>query len=107
MDAVSTEKFPAELKKLFGNRGFLPVALLGRMAANGNYIKDYREKGIFLGQLLMANCIQKAFDNEVGCVGMIVDAKNEKLVEYYQKYGFIKLVESPTRLFLPRKAAGF
>jgi len=61
MDSISTENFPIELSKPFGNRSFLPVALLGRMATNGNYKEAYQAEGLQIGRLLMANCIQRAF----------------------------------------------
>jgi hypothetical protein len=36
-----------------------------------------------------------------GCVGLFVDAKDEATAEYYARFGFVPLVDSPLTLFLP------
>jgi hypothetical protein len=38
---------------------------------------------------------------QIGIIAVIVDAKDEKAVSFYKKYGFIELPENNRRLFLP------
>jgi hypothetical protein len=40
----------------------------------------------------------------MGCLGVIVDAKDEDAARFYDKYGFVRLAsgeEWPRRMFLP------
>jgi hypothetical protein len=44
----------------------------------------------------------------VGCLGVIVDAKDEAAVRFYEQYGFVLLAGAetyPRRLFLPLATA--
>ncbi|MFN3671483.1 MAG: hypothetical protein ACK4VM_06200 [Bosea sp. (in: a-proteobacteria)] len=41
---------------------------------------------------------------EVGILGMIVDAKDERAAAFYEGFGFNRLTASPNRLVLPLSA---
>lgn len=85
-----------DVQKLYGSRRTAPVALLGRMAV------DDRLAPPGTGIVLLTDAIEKAFVNPVGCIGMVVDAKNAQLVNYYRRYGFVGGLDNPLQLFLPR-----
>jgi GNAT superfamily N-acetyltransferase len=54
------------------------------------------------GQLLLAagkRCLFAAA--EVGGVALLIDAKNERVAEWYAKYGAVPLLDSPLTLLLP------
>jgi len=76
-----------------------PVALIGRLAV------DQRVQRRGVGEVLLVDAlrrIQQAAD-VVGCVGTIVDAKNESAARFYAKYGFVDVEGDgcwPQRLFL-------
>jgi hypothetical protein len=36
-----------------------------------------------------------------GCVGMVVDAKDQAAADYYQAYGFVPAPDNPLLLFMP------
>lgn len=54
------------------------------------------------GQLLLAagrRCLLAAA--EVGGVALLIDAKNERVAQWYAKYGAVPLLDSPLSLLLP------
>lgn len=86
----------------------IPVLRIARLAV------DRRERGRGLGRALLRFCIELAerMQDELGCVGLVVDAKPEA-VAFYSRYGFetIEIREgatwqrpAPTPMFLPLSA---
>jgi GNAT superfamily N-acetyltransferase len=75
----------------------LPIVLLGRLAV----AEAWQKRGI--GRLLLAAAREIAAGSMRGAggVGMAVDPADEGLVEFYAKYGFIRVDEASLRMFLP------
>ncbi|MEZ5784394.1 MAG: GNAT family N-acetyltransferase [Rhizobiaceae bacterium] len=80
---------------------------LGRYAVGGFRLarlavaRGHQGKGLG-GQLLMAaglRCIRAAA--EVGGTLMFIDAKNERVAQWYHSYGALSLDDRPLSLFLP------
>jgi ribosomal protein S18 acetylase RimI-like enzyme len=59
-------------------------------------------QGQGLGQLLLADAISRARTaaQAVGSAGLFVDAKNEAVARFYQRYGFVPAVDQPLKLFM-------
>lgn len=76
----------------------LPVALIGRLAV------DERCRGRRFGESLLVDALSRVVgvSESVGCVGVIVDAKDESAERYYLKYDFavIEAEGWPRRMFL-------
>jgi hypothetical protein len=76
----------------------MPVALIGRLAI------DTRAQGRRLGELLLLDAVRRVVDASdlVGCIGIVVDAKNASAEQFYAKYDFVTVnAESwPHRMFL-------
>lgn len=83
----------------------LPVLRVGRLAVGE------ADRGRGLGRALLRFCIELAekMRDELGCVGIVVDAK-PGAVEYYRRLGFTpvedeeggsRIIPRPTILFLP------
>lgn len=83
----------------------LPVLRVARLAVSN------ADQGRGLGRALLRFCIELAEEmrDHVGCVGVVVDAKDEA-VEFYRRYGFVEvddeegraaLVPAPSMMFLP------
>jgi GNAT superfamily N-acetyltransferase len=62
----------------------LPVALIGRLAV------DEQAQGRRLGEVILLDALRRALDaaEVVGCMGVIVDAKDESAERFYAKYDF-------------------
>ncbi len=75
----------------------LPAMLIGRLAV------DQRYRGHGLGGILLANALRRCYQlsQEIGSVAVIVDAKDEVAVRFYERYGFVRLSGQPVRLFMP------
>jgi ribosomal protein S18 acetylase RimI-like enzyme len=61
-------------------------------------------QGEKLGELLLVDALQKSLDATklVAAHAVVVDAKEEQVVGFYEKYGFTRL--SGNRLFIPMKS---
>lgn len=77
----------------------LPVALLGRLAV------QVSAQGQRVGRRLLIDALRRAHlaARQIGCVGVLVDAKNERAERFYLPFGFvpIEVATWPHRLFLP------
>ena len=77
----------------------MPVALVGRLAI------DKRAHGRRLGEKLLTDALRRVVDASgiVGCIGVIVDAKDEGAEKFYEKYDFVTVTDMdwPRRMFLP------
>jgi len=78
----------------------VPVALIGRLAV------ETRTQGLRVGERLLADALARVVlaSQQIACMGVIVDAKNERAVGFYLKYGFALLEPEsafPRRMFLP------
>lgn len=95
--AVSSDVGSAIAKKL--PRYPMPVALIGRLAV------DQRARGRRLGEALLLDALLRVISAAeiIGCLGVIVDAKDENAERFYEKYDFVTVDASswPRRLFLP------
>lgn len=77
----------------------MPVALIGRLAV------DERARGRRLGETLLLDALHRVVTAAgiIGCLGVIVDAKDEDAERFYEKYDFVTVDAStwPRRMFLP------
>lgn len=75
----------------------VPVFRLGRLAV------DQSMQGNGLGgQLLLSagrRCLRAS--QEVGGVALLIDAKNERVAQWYASYGALPLLDTPLSLLLP------
>jgi GNAT superfamily N-acetyltransferase len=75
----------------------VPIVLLGRLAV----ALSWQKKGISPLLLAAAREIAASSMQGTGGIGMAVDAADEKLVAFYEKYGFKRIGDDSRRLFLP------
>lgn len=82
----------------------MPVALIGRFATD----KRVQRKG--LGAKLLFDAFERVIDlvdaeNSLGCLGVIVDAKDEQAERFYAKYEFVTVCSEkwPRKMLLPVK----
>ncbi len=93
---IAVDALPPELAKKLPRYPQLPVTLLGRLAVD----QGHRGKG--LGEFLLMDALHRSLvaAAEIAAMAVIVDAKDEKAVAFYRRYGFIPLQRQPARLFL-------
>jgi predicted GNAT family N-acyltransferase len=95
--SVDVGAWPEEVAKKLPKYPLVPVTLLGRLAI------DARLHGKGAGEHLLMDALRRALQvsQDVASVAVVVDAKDENAVLFYQRYGFIPFADQPKRLFLP------
>ena len=88
---------PAITKRYKLPKHDMPVVRLCRLAVDSN---AQRQR---VGEKLLINALEKVLSvaQVSGCVGMIVDAKDQAAANYYQSYGFVPAPDNPLMLFMP------
>jgi len=78
----------------------VPAALIGRLAVDGT------AQGKGVGRTLLANAIRRAtsVSSDIAIYAIVVDAIDEEAASFYKQYGFSRLAQGGSRLFLPLKA---
>jgi len=98
--SIEYSRTPALAKKRLA-RYDVPVFRLGRLAVD----QTVQSRGLGGALLLRAaiRCIRVA--NEVGGVGLLIDAKNDRAAQWYAGYGALRLLDAPLSLVLPLAVA--
>jgi ribosomal protein S18 acetylase RimI-like enzyme len=73
----------------------VPAIRIGRLAV------DQRFQGRGLGAALLADAATRALKADAAAFTLLVDAKNDSAVAFYQRFGFRTLASQPRTLFLP------
>jgi len=76
----------------------VPAVRIGRLAV------DQRFQGRGLGAALLADAI-RALKTDAAAFTLLVDAKNDQAIAFYQRFGFRILTSQPRTLFLPLATA--
>jgi predicted N-acetyltransferase YhbS len=99
---ISQYGLPAELAKKYPPNLLLPCWLLGRLAVD---IKFQKQK---IGRLLLVDVLKntQALSKIAGAYCVVVDAKNETVKPFYEKYGFKPIIGNEMRLYLPIASLG-
>ncbi len=85
----------AEETKRLPRYGLLPAGLMGRLAVDQSF------QGQRLGGALIMDAAVRAARAEPAIFALVVDAKDEKAVTFYQHHGFRRFASKPASLFLP------
>lgn len=95
--SVELEALPSEVSARLPRYPHVPVVLLGRLAVDGRY------QGQGLGRRLLVDALLRALAvvPQVAAYAVVVDAKDEAAAQFYERYGFQRLLDRPLTLFLP------
>jgi GNAT superfamily N-acetyltransferase len=77
----------------------VPAVRIGRLAV------DKRFQGRGLGAALLADAATRALKADAAAFTLLVDAKTDQAVAFYQRFGFRILASQPRTLFLPLATA--
>ncbi len=89
---------PQETKRL-PRYPTVPAIRIGRLAVDQNF----QCRG--LGAALLADAASRALRADAAAFTLLVDAKNDSAVAFYQRFGFRILASQPRTLFLPLTTA--
>jgi GNAT superfamily N-acetyltransferase len=96
---VSVEGLSPQLAKGMPTRLPLPATLLGRLAIH----QDHHGQG--LGKSLLLHALRAALraGRISASIGVVVDAMDDSLVNFYMGRGFVDLIDKPRHLIMPMK----
>ena len=96
MSAIRQEQLPEKYQKRFPNYP-IPVARLVRLSV------DQREQGKGLGKLLLMDALYRChrLSDEIGSVGVVVDAKHARAQNFYRLFNFEEFPDTLMTLWLP------
>ena len=77
----------------------VPAIRIGRLAV------DQKFQGRGLGAALLADAASRTLRADAAAFTLLVDAKNDQAVAFYQRFGFRILSSQPRTLFLPLATA--
>jgi GNAT superfamily N-acetyltransferase len=93
--SIPLTDLPSEEAKRLPRYPTMPAVRIGRLAA------DQRFQGGGLGGLLLMNAVDRTLQDAAAAFALLVDAKNDNAVAFYQRYGFQCVADKPRILFLP------
>lgn len=93
--SVSRQDLPPKIQA--GPYEELPFLILGRLAVD----REYQGRGLGDALIVHAFAITRSAAGQIGILGMIVDAKDERAADFYQRFGFRRLSGAALRLVLP------
>jgi len=90
---------PPEESKRLPRYPTLPAVRIGRLAV------DERFQGRGLGGALLVDAARRSIQLPPAVYALLVDAKNDEAVAFYQRFGFRPFASQPRTLFLPLATA--
>jgi len=97
--SIPTPDLPREQIKRLPRYPTIPAVRIGRLAV------DRRFRGRGLGAALLADAARRTLEAPAAAFALVVDAKNDRAIAFYQHHGFIPFVSQPRSLFLPLATA--
>jgi ribosomal protein S18 acetylase RimI-like enzyme len=97
--SIPTPDLPAGVTKKLPRYPTLPAVRIGRLAV------DVRFRGRGLGGALLADATVRALTAAAASSALLVDAKNDVAVAFYEHHKFERFTSQPRTLFLPLATA--
>lgn len=93
---LALQDLPEEIARKLPRYDAIPAALIGRLA------RDERVRGQGLGGLLIADATRRILgaSRSLAVFAIVVDAKDDAAISFYESFGFRAFPNKPTRLFL-------
>lgn len=97
---IQLDELPEGMRKHYPNEG-VSCALIGRLA------RDKKFKGQGIGDTLLIDAIKRAViaSDAVPTPMIIIDAKTDKVANWYKEFGFVPFPNEPRKLMLSMKNA--
>ena len=93
---LAIEDLPQDIGRKLPRYDAIPAALIGRLA------RDQRARGLGLGELLLADAVRRILSasQSLAVLAIMVDAKDDHAIAFYENFGFRRFPTRPGRLFL-------
>lgn len=97
--SIALTDLPAEVTKRLPRYPTVPAARIGRLAV----AERFKKRG--LGGAMLADAARKTMQSPPAVFALVVDAKNDDAVAFYEHHGFTRFSSSERTLFLPLATA--
>ena len=97
--AVAIEDLPEDIARRLPRYAAVPAARVGRLAVD----RDFQSHG--LGKALLGNAAERALASAVTAFALVVDAKDDRAAQFYERCGFRPLIGHQLAMFLPLSMA--
>jgi ribosomal protein S18 acetylase RimI-like enzyme len=92
--SVAMLDLPSALTKKLPRYPSVPTVRLGRLAVS------VQAQGKGVGGILLVDAIQRTQRSDIAAYAMVVDAKDEAAVRFYEHFGFVRFASLPSMLYL-------
>ncbi len=97
--SIPLDELPPDESRRLPRYPTVPAVRIGRLAVNQRF------QGRGLGAALLADAAIRALKAEAAAFTLLVDAKDDRGVAFYQRFGLFPLASRPRTLFLPLAVA--
>ena len=97
--SIPLNGLPESVTKRLPRYPTLPAVRIGRLAV------DEKFQGRGLGAAMLMNAVHRTLRDAAAAYALLVDAKNEPAVAFYERHGFGRLAGQPRTLYLPLATA--
>lgn len=94
--SIELTNLSEDIAKKFPKYPLLPATLLGRLAV------DKESQGRGIGEMILLDALARSYglSKQIGSMAVVVDAKNETIQRFYERYGFTRFLAHPRKLYL-------
>jgi ribosomal protein S18 acetylase RimI-like enzyme len=92
---ISLKDLPPDDAKKVPRYPEVPVVRIGRLAVD----RGFQGRGI--GGLMLMNAVDRTMQDAAAAFALLVDAKNDGAVAFYERFGFRPLTAEPRTMYLP------
>ena len=98
--SIALDEIAQQVRKRLPRYPLVPTMLIGRLA------RDIRFRKTRVGATLLLDAMRRALHAsvQIGAYAVVVDAIDENAAAFYGRHGFIPLVGSGNRLYLPMES---
>ena len=93
--SIALADLPEPMTKRLPRYPVMPATLMGRLAVDGRHRREGH------GEFMLFDAFSRVLRNDIASYAFVVDAKDDKAAQFYQRYRFRVLVEGGRRLFIP------
>ena len=93
--SIMLSDLPQSIARKLPRYPSVPIVRIGRLAVDVNH------QGRQLGAALLFDAVKRSIAADIAAFAIVVDAKDENAVRFYEKHGFVKLTSNGDSLFLP------
>lgn len=97
--SIPLMELPPDEAKRLPRYPTIPAVRIGRLAVD----RRFQRRG--LAELMLMNAVHKTMQDAAAAFTLLVDAKSDSAVRFYERYGFRSIAGKPRTLFLPLATA--